>query len=542
MIKRKRVNNEMLSPVLATQYRDKGYWVPFPGPQTLAIALSRDKRYREILFGGARGPGKTDASIAILGERLADNRTKQLVIRRNAEDLSDFEDRAAAAFKVMGAKLRRHPMVISGGGGARIGRILGGHLRDDDAYSKYQGHEYHRINIEELTQIPREDMYLRLINSARSKYPDLFPQIFCTTNPGGVGMAWVKKRFVTPDPAATICVKHQYNWVDADGKERTTHWQTIIDRSTGLWRAYVPATLDDNPVLLKNDPDYIKQLESLEQANPELYRAWRHGDWDIQFGAVFDEFRKVLHTFSRFSDWDITKDDFDSSWKIAGMDWGYNDECVILWATFDTITEQEERAFIYRERHDNHKDPVWWAKQFAEQQEKDPVDILAMPHDAYSHLGGNKPIVDVFKEELQKLPADRRPRIVRADKLNRDLKLSAVNTLHTLFSDAPDSKPAIQIHTSCEYLIETLPTIIYAKDSGGEELDKNNIDHALDALFYTLMTANKVRGKLLNQSELMIKAKTSFYGGSQAKAKDMGIDTEALISGASKKRKDWKTR
>ena len=542
MAKRKNVINQKFTKAVAEGYRDKGYWVPFPGPQTLAIALSRDKRYREILFGGARGPGKTDASIAILGERLADTRTKQLVIRRNAEDLSDFEDRASAAFRVMGAKLRRHPMTIAGSGRARIGRILGGHLKDDDAYSKYQGHEYHRINIEELTQIPREEMYLKLISSARSKYSDLFPQVFCTTNPGGIGMAWVKKRFVTPDRELAIVVKHQYEWLDSDGKPRITHWQTIIDKKTGLWRAYIPATLDDNPVLLKNDPDYVRQLDAMEETDPELYKAWRHGDWNIQFGAVFSEFREVKHVFSRFSDWSVSKADFDGSWKIAGMDWGYNDECVILWATFDTITEQEERAFIYREKHNNHKDPVWWAKQFAEQQDKDPVDILALPHDAYSHLGGNKPIADIFKDELNKLPADKRPKIVRADKLNKDLKKSAVNSLHVLFTDATDGKAAIQIHRSCEYLIETLPTIVYAKDSGGEELDNNNIDHALDALFYTLMTANKVKGKLLNRSERLLKPKVSYMAGKHTAAKDAGLDTESLVKNASKKHKDWKTR
>lgn len=81
-----------LKTSLATSYRGDGYWVPLPGPQTLAVALSKDKRYREILFGGARGPGKTDASIAILGDRFPDPRAKQLVIRRNAEDLTDFED------------------------------------------------------------------------------------------------------------------------------------------------------------------------------------------------------------------------------------------------------------------------------------------------------------------------------------------------------------------------------------------------------------------------------------------------------------------
>lgn len=514
---------------LADDYRKRGYWVPFPGPQSLALAISTDRRYREILFGGARGGAKTSASIAILSRRIRDQRAKQLVIRRNAEDLSDFEDRAQQAYVVLGIKLRRHPMVLTG---KNTGRILGGHLKDDDAYTKYQGHEYCRINIEELTQIPREDLYLKLISSCRSKHHDLFPQVFNTANPGGIGMKWVKQRFVTPDLSKTHVIKHVYDWVDVYGKPRQTKWQTIIDKETGLWRAYIPSTIDDNPALLENDPDYVKQLDALKSSNPDLYRAWRLGDWNIQFGAVFDEFREYKHTFQRFDAWDITQDDFNNSFRIAGMDWGYNDECVILWATFDTITEKQERAFIYREKHNNHKNPRWWAEHFRNIQEVDPVQVLALPHDAYYHLGGNKPIYEVFKEALDTLPPDKRPKFIRADKLMRDVKMSAVNSLHDMLADQADGKPGILIHSSANYLIDTLPTIIYAKDSGGEELDKDNEDHALDALFYTLLTANKVRGKIINPAKLKVKPAQSFVNTGQVTAKELGIETDKLVKNA----------
>ena len=400
---------------------------------------------------------------------------------------------------------------------------------------KYQGHEYCRINIEELTQIPREDMYVKLIKSARSKYKHLFPQIFNTTNPGGVGMGWVKKRFVTPDPDLAKVYKHVYRWRDDSGNVQETHWQTIVDKETGTWRAYIPATIDSNSILLENDPEYVRQFEDLKRTDPELYRAWRYGDWDIQFGAVFSDFRRSKHTFSRFYDWGIDEKLFNSKelFKIAGMDWGYNDECVILWATFDQITEKEERSFVYREKHDNHKTPQWWAEEFAKIQEKDPVDVLAMPHDAYSHLGGSEPIVNVFKNELQKLPPDKRPRIVRASKLTREVKKAAITTMHGMLADASDGKPGIQIHNSCEYLIETLPGIVYAKESGGEEIDPNCIDHALDSLFYTLLTGRRVRGIVINGAELRVKPKKSFMSSGRVAAKDMGVDIESIVSDAS---------
>lgn len=530
---------QQLNDNLATELREEGYWVPMPGPQQLAVAISRERRFREILFGGARGPGKTDASIAVLSQRAPDPRAKQLVIRKNAEDLSDFEDRASQAFKCFGMKLRRHPMILSGKG---TGRILGGHLKDDDAYTKYQGHEYCRINIEELTQIPSEKNYLKLISSARSKYRDLFPQIFNTTNPGGIGMAWVKKRFVSPDASLCDTIRHKYPWVDVNGKAQVTEWLEIIDKKTGMRRAYIPATIDSNPILMASDPDYVQQLEGLQDTDPELYRAWRHGDWDIQFGAVFQEFRRVIHVFSKLGDYGYNRKRFDESWKIMGMDWGYNDECVLLKATFDTITEKEERAFVYRELHDNHKTPDWWAEKIKEEQERDPVDILALPHDAFSHLGGTEPIADIIKKKLDELPPDLRPKIIKADKLTRELKKSAITMFHNLLAPASDGIPALLIHHSCNYLIDTLPTIVYAKDSGGEEIDSGCEDHALDSAFYTLLSANKVRGKLFNKSEKIVQKQQSFVAGTGVTRKELGIDTSTLVMNAAKKRGgDWRT-
>lgn len=532
--------DNMLRVSKSLTMREMGYWVPMPGPQQLASVISKDKRYREILYGGARGGGKTDLSIAIIGDRYKDPRAKQLVIRRNAGDLSDFEDRASQAYKHLGSKLRRNPMILSGKG---LGRVLGGHLKDDDAYTKYQGHEYCRINIEELTQIPKQDMYEKLISSARSKYPDLFPQIFNTANPGGIGMAWVKKRFVTPDPEFNYVIKHEYVWYTKEGEKRITHWQTIIDKATGIWRAYIPATIDSNPILMEADPMYVMQLESLKTSNPDLYRAWREGDWNIQFGAVFEEFRDYMHVFSAFADWGFTKKMFDTSFRIAGMDWGYNDMAVIHWATFDQITEDEERAFIYREMHNNKKHPKWWAAEFAKMQQIDPVDVLALPHDAFSHLGGNKPVADRFKAALDAMPPDvKRPRIVKADKLTKEIKKAAVNALHDLLAVQSDGKAGLQIHRTCTYIIDTLPTIVYAKESGGEELDSDNEDHGLDALFYTLQTAAKTRGKLFGKAELLKKTKPSYVAGTNVTREDLGIDTATLIKGALKQdRGDWKT-
>ena len=43
----------------------------------------------------------------------------------------------------------------------RGGIIRTGHLNDENAYMKYQGHQYHKMLIEELSQIPRQKDYLK---------------------------------------------------------------------------------------------------------------------------------------------------------------------------------------------------------------------------------------------------------------------------------------------------------------------------------------------------------------------------------------------
>lgn len=499
-------------------------WRPNPGAQTLALLISRDKSIREILYGGARGGGKTDASIVIHGERLEHSGTRQLIIRKNAQDLRDFYLRCKSYYRILGCTFRESPFTIRHNNSI----ILGGHLKDDNAYEAWQGQEFSRIGIEELTQIPTEDRYEKLIQSCRCTDPGINSQVFATANPTGAGMGWVKKRFIKPDLNKCDLQKKTYRWNSQDGSEHVLHWQIIVDRTTGTKRAYIPATIDDNPILLKNDPEYVKQLDALQSTNPELYEAWRNGSWDVHFGGVFEDFKPYKHCYQRFSDFGIDKKYFDGSFRIMGMDWGYNDECVCLWAMSDAITDGKDRNFIYREIHNNHRNPQWWAETLRAQQELDPVQVWAMPHDAYSHLGGSEPIVDVFQRELNKLSPDLRPKLVRADKLNEELKQYGITMIHEAFADSPDGKPALLIHSSCDYLIETLPQIIYAKETGGEKIDQNCIDHALDSLLYTTLTALKCQGKLINKSERIIRTPYGIKVGENT-FKDIGLDVDSII-------------
>jgi len=81
-------------------------------------------------------------------------------------------------YSLLGAKIAYRPAEITFPSGATIKT---GHLKDDQAYTKYQGHEYQRMLIEELTQVPDEKRYLQLLASCRSTVEGIKPQVFNTT-------------------------------------------------------------------------------------------------------------------------------------------------------------------------------------------------------------------------------------------------------------------------------------------------------------------------------------------------------------------------
>lgn len=229
-------------------------WKPTPR-QTKALLSEAD----ETLYGGARGGGKTDAGMVWLIEPkyISHPKYRGLVIRRNADDLSDWIDRAERMYLSVGGKKTGNPVIFTFPSGAKIKT---GHLKDAGAYTKYQGHEYQKMLLEELTHIARESDYEKLRGSNRSTIPGLKAKMFATTNPDGDGHEWVKERF---------------DCDNADEKIRE-----FLDEKTGLnkTRIFIPAKVEDNPYLTEADPGYVAYLNSIQDET--LRKQWRDGSWE----------------------------------------------------------------------------------------------------------------------------------------------------------------------------------------------------------------------------------------------------------------------
>ena len=232
----------------------KSVWKPHAGPQTEILRRSE----RELLYGGARGGGKTEAGLAWMGEPeyFYHPKYRLLVIRKTAKDLDDWLFRAKGFFG--GAvEIGGNPLKIKFPGGG-MGSV--GHMADMSSWEDHVGSEYHKELWEELTLIPKEEQYLRVLGSCRSTVPELRAQSFASTNPGGPGHVWVKNRFV--EVAKNKCYRDKW----------------------GNTRIFIPSKIDDNPTLMNNDPNYIKYLDSLPEP---LRSAWRNGDWDCFDGQFF---------------------------------------------------------------------------------------------------------------------------------------------------------------------------------------------------------------------------------------------------------------
>lgn len=449
-------------------------WHPHPRQEE---ALKRAEY--EILYGGARGGGKTDAGLVwLIGEEyevgkplLLHPRYRALVIRKNAEDLADWIDRAIRFYSGFGVDIAYKPAILRFPSGAIIRT---GHLKDDQSYTKYMGQEFPRILIEELTQIPFEKRYLQLIASCRSTVPEIKPQIFCTTNPGGLGHGWVKKRFVDPAPAG----------------------QPFKDLESQRSRIFIPALVDDNPTLMKADPDYVRSLDALKNTDEELWKAWRLGDWSTFAGQFFREWRNDLHICAPFKPFKIG--DNIQNIIVGGMDWGRVDPFsfhlteITRHRTQGGVVYHRARTFL--EVYGTEKTPHEWSNIIKVAMTGAGItikDIAWVRADTQIWQKGlDARALDIYSQFVQS-DADWQSKLKPA---NKD-RIGGWENLHRWFSIAPDGLPYMQIASNCNNAIRTLPELVHDENKV-EDVADGGEDHAGDSLRYQAMALKWLDGNV----------------------------------------------
>lgn len=342
-------------PVLFVQNRDdlpddaRVVFEPQPGPQTEAYHCQTFM----ILYGGARFGGKTYISIAktLAGNPDADQTVqfnvsyvfhpayRALVLRKNYKDLLDYKDRAAEMYSHFGGKWNSTGSYFEFPPyGDMCAKVVLGHLDSDDAYQIYQGQQYCRIFIEEVTQIKSKILFLRVVSSCRSKIRELRPQVFLTANPEGAGFHWVREMFMT-DPQTGLKVPPNTRIV-----EKYTH--PITGEEMELDRIFIPAKVWDNKIGMADDPTYVARLMSLPDS---LRRAYLDGDWDAISGSTFfSEFRPkgpLIGEPAFASHCVDSAEIYHMPWQRmwCGLDWGFGHYSACYWF-FEN--DQDKRIYV----------------------------------------------------------------------------------------------------------------------------------------------------------------------------------------------------
>src|SRR4029453_7896362 len=148
-------------------------------------------------YGGARGGGKSYWLLAQMGvddcQRVPE--LKCLLLRKVGKaNLEHFEDLRRRLFPHLPHEFSAYRGVLTFENGSRI---IAGHFQSESDIDAYLGLEYDVIGIEEATTLSSRK-HQDISTCCRTSKPNWRPRIYSTTNPGGVGHAWYRAKFVLP--------------------------------------------------------------------------------------------------------------------------------------------------------------------------------------------------------------------------------------------------------------------------------------------------------------------------------------------------------
>lgn len=277
------------------------------------------------------GGGKSDALVIEALRQVNIPYYKAIILRKTFPQLAELIDKTLNYYPRIypGARYNGSSHTWTFPSGAKI--IFGSMQYAKDKI-KYQGQAYDFIAFDELTHFTWEE-YSYLFSRNRPNGPGTRVYIRSTANPGGVGHGWVKERFITAaPPMRTIREDAVVRFPDGHEEHRQKS------------RIFVPSTVFDNKILLKNDDSYLTRLASMPEAEKN---ALLYGDWDTFSGQVFTEWRNdSKHYRDRINTHVIAPFQIPREWPIwCAMDWGYSRPFAIGWFAVD----QDRRLYHIRE-------------------------------------------------------------------------------------------------------------------------------------------------------------------------------------------------
>lgn len=424
-----------------------------------------DSTQDEVLYGGAAGGGKSygqliDAWI----KAIKYPGIQQLILRRTFPELKrSLILKSLLIFNQEHAKYNESDKKWKFKNGSVIEF---GYCDSENDVTQYQSAEYDIIRFDELTHFT-EFQYTYMISRIRGV--NNFPkQIKSSTNPGSVGHAWVKKRFI----------------------ENKIPMNTFMDE---LERTYVfiPAKVQENTFLMASDPDYVKRLEQLPEDDR---KALLEGEWDIFKGQYFPEFKRNTHVIEPFL---IPKE-----WKrYIALDYGL-DMLACYWFAVDP----KNNIYAYKELYESDLIISDAAKRIKEVNGNDTITMRYAPPDLWNRRQDTgKSAADIFRENGVLLVKSKNERVNGWLSVKEWIKVVDTKDEQT---GQLIKHSALKIFSNCVNLIRCFPQVQRdEKNPNDVATEPHELTHSLDAVRY--FCVNRISPTAIRTAP---SAFDSFYG------------------------------
>jgi hypothetical protein len=397
-----------------------------------------------IGYGGSRGGGKSHWLLAQMGtddcQRVPG--LKCLLLRKVGKaNTEHFEDLRRRVFTGLRHEFSAYRGLLTFANGSRI---VAGHFQAEKDIDAYLGLEYDVIGIEEATTLSSRK-HQDISTCSRTSKANWRPRIYSTTNPGGIGHAWYRARFIVPF---------------RDGKETETR--------------FIPARVDDNRF---NNPEYRRVLEGLSGWQKA---AWLNGEWEIAAGQFFTTFRRDVHVVDQFDDKRAVE------W-FCSLDYGFTHYTVVLLGCLDG----DGNLFVV----DEHAARKWLPDRHAA-----AVKAMLARHGlAVDRLRRFVAGTDVFSKQSDgSTVASQYARLgIALRPANMERVGGWAEILHRLGDVEAGIVPRLFIHGRCARLIECLPALQHDPNRPEDVLkvdaDEDGIggDDPADGLRYLVATKSR---------------------------------------------------
>jgi hypothetical protein len=432
----------------------------------------------EIFWGGSCGGGKSFLARAlaiILCLELPE--FSAFLFRRTFREIIDVHMKGPGSFPALLAGLEND-------GVCRVSRteikFFNGssiklcHLENpaSDVFS-YQGSAFQLLILDEATHIPGEAYcYLRTrlrLGGLRipdgSRWKNRLPISLLTSNPGGPNHHYYKENFVDLGEFKVVQMSEQ------DG---------------AMKRVFIPAKLEDNPDMLRNDPGYEAKLFAVGDRATAM--ALRHGDWSVVSGSMFaeawDKSKHVINPFAIPYSWGHPT--MGRIWR--GADDGFAAPAAVVWMTRDPV---HDRYYVINELYKAKMLPEEFANRVLDADRRIPVRCPdgtegendrtvkgVLDSSAFADTGTGS---IARGHQMRRLNCQWDP----ADK-GAHSRVQGVQNIHRMLALQDDGMPKLQIFNNCVTLIKALPSAPRSA-TGPEDIDGSfELDHILDALRYAL--------------------------------------------------------